>query len=478
MKVISFYIFLSLTAFSVFSRDLQNKVNGDTSEVIKLDKLGYLMRLTDPAETFKDARKALDLAKQINYIAGIGESYRVMGIGNYYLDQSKEAIDNYLAALGYFEQINDLKSEAKVYNNIGNLYSNNDNDEALDFFQKSLNIAQKLNDRHLVAVLNMNLGNVYYHKKAFYRALNFYSQSNSMFTGLKDSVFLTQCMQNTGVAYFNLKLYDKAKDLLLEANKRAKQLDLNESIASIDITLAELYIAQKDFNQAKKTIEEGLNFSTIVKGEKMQADFKYISYELEFRRKNFANALSYLYDIYHQDSVKHESGNSAQINLIREQVTAQAKQRENQFLIEKQENDRLKFLGAILVSGLLLICTVLLVNNIKRKTKTNEQLNDLNHEVSRQKDNLDRINHHLEEIIDERTRELQQKNKKLSDHSSYLSHQIRGPVATLKGLMNLEKEGLVDQEECIKLMDKCVSDIDEKIIEMSNLLHDSSKFGY
>jgi len=124
---------------------------------------------------------------------------------------------------------------------------------------------------------------------------------------------------------------------------------------------------------------------------------------------------------------------------------------------------------------LQLIVIVLLMTNVKRKALTNNKLTELNNEVSRQKDNLDRINHHLEEIIDERTRDLQAKNKKLSEYSSYLSHQIRGPIATLKGLMNLEREGLVDQAECINMMDKCVSEIDEKIIEMSDMLHDPGK---
>jgi len=75
-------------------------------------------------------------------------------------------------------------------------------------------------------------------------------------------------------------------------------------------------------------------------------------------------------------------------------------------------------------------------------------------------------------------RDLQIKNKKLSEYSSYLSHQIRGPIATLKGLMNLEKEGLVDQPECIRMMNKCVGEIDDKIIEMSDMLHDPRRAGF
>ena len=131
-----------------------------------------------------------------------------------------------------------------------------------------------------------------------------------------------------------------------------------------------------------------------------------------------------------------------------------------------------------IVAGLFLIVIGLLTGNVKRKATTNAKLKELNNEVSRQKDNLDRINHHLEEIIDERTRDLQVKNKKLSEYSSYLSHQIRGPIATIKGLMNLEREGLIDQAECINMMDKCVSEIDEKIIEMSDMLHDPGKSGF
>jgi len=44
--------------------------------------------------------------------------------------------------------------------------------------------------------------------------------------------------------------------------------------------------------------------------------------------------------------------------------------------------------------------------------------------------------------------------------------------------MNLEREGLVDQPECIKMMNKCVSEIDDKIIEMSDMLHDPGRTGF
>ena len=138
-------------------------------------------------------------------------------------------------------------------------------------------------------------------------------------------------------------------------------------------------------------------------------------------------------------------------------------------------HSRARFWSVIVVAFLLLIVIILLINNIKRSTTSNRRLLELNNEITRQKDNLNLINQHLEEIISDRTKDLQAKNKQLSEYSYYLSHQIRGPIATLKGLMNLEKENLIDQVECIDMMNKCVSEIDEKIIEMSDMLHHPDK---
>jgi hypothetical protein len=155
-------------------------------------------------------------------------------------------------------------------------------------------------------------------------------------------------------------------------------------------------------------------------------------------------------------------------------LKVQHDQKEKDLAEEDDNITRIK-LWAVVGACFLLTGVGMLVSNVKRKTRTNAQLTELNAEIFRQKNNLDRINHHLEEIIGERTKDLQDKNKKLSEYSSYLSHQIRGPIATLRGLMNLEREGLIDKQECIDMMDKCVSEIDEKIIVMSHILHGSDK---
>lgn len=447
----------------------------DTTQVIKLDSDGYQLRRSDAELTIAKATKALQIAKKIGYINGIAESYRVIGVGRDYNGEPEKAIESYLNALTYFQSGKNKIGQAKVYNNIGNLYRDNDYDKALEYLTKALNIANQLSDEELIASIYLNLGNVYTRQKDYYRALSFYNKSNTLFTKLGNTEYTITCMQDMGVAYFNLVQYDKAEAMLLKSNADAKKYDRPQQIASIDLTLSSLYIAKKDFNNAEKFLDEGISYATVIKSKKLLSDFKYTSYQLEYKRKNFEKALYYLQDIYNKDSIDFTNYVSARIALLQVKHRQDEQQKENAIIILKQKSDRNFFWGVTVVAFLLLIVIILLIGNIRRKAETNKRLTELNGEVSRQKDNLDRVNHHLEEIIDERTKDLQIKNKKLSEYSSYLSHQIRGPIATLKGLINLEKEGLVNKEECFNMMDKCVSEIDNKIMDMSDMLHDQDR---
>ena len=472
-KIYSVLIFILFVLSAHATDGIKDIMSQDTNDVKRLNKQAYEARLTNPEQTIIIGNKSLALAIKLNYNPGIAEAYRVTGIGQYYLNIPQDAITSYINALNCFTKDNNLRGIAKVYNNIGTLYRDNDYDRSLEFFQKALSIGNKLNDKNLIASSYLNLGSFYYRKKSFSQAIKYYNDSQDLFRILKDSVNLLQCKQNMGVEYFYTHQLPLAEKTLTDANIRAKAMDLNESIASIDLTLALLYISEGKFDLAEQYVTEGTTYAQITKDDKMQRDFIYTHYQLELKRKNYQRAVSYLSAVFLQDSTKMKDGLSSQLNLFEVKNKQEEEQKENELNVQRIKYENIRFWGAVTVAGLLMVTIGLLISNVKRKTETNAQLTQLNSEVSRQKDNLDRVNHHLEEIIDERTKDLQIKNKKLSEYSSYLSHQIRGPIATLKGLMNLEKEGLVDKKECINMMDKCVSEIDEKIIEMSDMMHDS-----
>src|SRR6218665_1503458 len=121
MNKLLVFLAWSISCGSVYASASYGALAQDTNAVIALNKQAFESRERDPEETISEAQRALDMAGKLDYTRGAGESYRVMGIGYSYLNEAEKAIDNYMKALTAFSKINDLQSEAKVYNNIGNL---------------------------------------------------------------------------------------------------------------------------------------------------------------------------------------------------------------------------------------------------------------------------------------------------------------------------------------------------------------------
>lgn len=472
MKKIFTSFVLILSVLTVYAHIIDDDIKQDTNQVISLYTRAFDARLTDASQTVKNADRALELAKQLDYTRGIAESYRIRGLGEFYLGHSELAIDNYLNALTNFQELKDIVGQVRVYNNISALYQDIDYDKSIEYLDRALNKyeSSKLHDNDLLASIYMNFGNVYMRKKNFQKAMESYDRIYHAAERVHDEQTMVMMLQNKGSIYFELGDREKAMAYYSRANREAKLRDFNQLVAETDYNLAEVYLLKNDYNNTEKVLNEGKGYAAQLKSDKMDQYYLACYYKLETKRKNYERALYYLQDIYKRDSIKFNSNSSAALSIY------QVKYNQGQLELEKERlTQRQKY--NIILAILLGFIIVLLVGNVKRKAETNKRLTELNNEISVQKDNLDRINHHLEEIIDERTKDLQIKNKKLSEYSSYLSHQIRGPIATLKGLLNLEREGLVGQEECINMMVKCVNEIDDKIVDMSDMLHNPERAG-
>lgn len=478
MKILNLIlIFISLTAYT---QDIQKSSTNftnisDTAKVIELNNQAFKSRLTNPNVTIIDANRALRLAKKLNYNDGIAESYRVIGVGNSYKNSIDASIENYLNALTYFKISKNLEGEAKVYNNIGNLYRDIDYNKSLENFNKSLKIAKSLKNKNLIAGLYLNIGTAYQQRKDYLKALSYYQQSLSMFKSLDNKIGLIQSHQNMGVLYLNLRDFKSAESHLIDALKNARKEELNNSIAAINLTLSSIHIAQERFSDAEKTINEGLKYAEILQDTKLEHNYTLTSYELENKRKNYFQALKYLQKAYKQDSARYANNISDKISLLESQHVQLEKQKENELTIAKQKNTQLLLWASSAIAIMAFFVIFLLIKIVRKSAQNNKELSRLNLEISKQKDDLDKINQNLEEIIEDRTKDLKIKNKKLSEYSSHLSHQIRSPVATLKGLMLLEKDDLIEQGELVDQIGKCIFDLDDKIMNINENLNNPHK---
>ncbi len=473
-------LILLFISFNAYTQNIEkSSINpgaiSDTLEIIALNNQAFKARLINPDITISKANKALKLALKLDYTNGIAESYRVIGVGKSYQNSIDAAVENYLNALTYFKKGNNLEGEAKIYNNIGNLYRDIDTQKSLDNFNKSLQIAKKLKINDLIAGLYLNIGTAYQKLRNYPKALSYYRVCLSMFKDLNNKIGLIQSHQNLGVLYLNLREFEKAEQNLEEALFKAKEEKLTNSLAAINLTLSSINIAQNQFKKAEENIREGLIHTRLLKDARLEYNYTLISYQLENKRKNYFKALSYLQRAYKLDSVLYANNISDKISLLESQHVQLEKQRESELIIARQKYTQILFWATSIVALLAFFVIFLLVRNVKKSSQTNMELTRLNKEVSKQKDDLDRANQNLEELIEERTIDLKKKNKKLSEYSSHLSHQIRSPVATLKGLMLLENDDLIDNEEFIEQMEKCINDLDDKIININENLNNPGR---
>lgn len=474
-KTMKNLVFL-IVSLSFYIQAFSQPSASDSNLVIKLNKIGYEQRLINPLITLKNSEKALKIATSLNYNDGIAEAYRVKGIGQYYNNRSDRAIDSYLISLSYYRKTQNLTGQAKVYNNIGNLYRNVDFDKGLEYFKKSLSLATRLEIRDLIAGLYLNIGSIYQNKSLFNEALLNYNRSKDLFISQKHLVGVTQCLQNIGGIYLSLNKLEEAEKILKQAILMAKKNKLNYIVGSANLVLTSVYIAQDRFKESETAISEGMNYAKLINDNRLTYDYLYKSYQLESKRHNYSKALANLRQIYAKDSIAFQNNESVKIDLLQEQHKQLEQQRENELTIAQQKYSKTLFWAITIVAGLSLVVIFLLIRNVRKSAKTNKQLTNLNQEVSAQKENLNRINSDLENIIDVRTKDLKIKNNKLSEYSSHLSHQIRSPISSLKGLMMLEKDQLIDHEEFIMQVEKCIEDIDTKIININEMLNDPSRF--
>jgi tetratricopeptide (TPR) repeat protein len=459
--------------FQTQNTAVQKKQTIDNAD--SLNKLAYSKRLSEPEQTIKIATKVYYLAKKQNNINALAEACRVIGIGQYYLSKYEKALDKYLEAISYFEQNNNLKGIGKVYNNIGNLYLLNDYNQALNYYNKSLKIAQTYGSKEEIAGLYVNIGIIQMRKKNFSAALEKFQISMKLFEQINDPLLIILCMQNIGEAYNNLKQYKNAEIILKEAFAKAAERNLNYSLATINLTLSNVYLNMNDTGKAEKTLQSGLQYAKTLKNRDLENDYTYAFFQLEYKRKNYHAAVYYLHNNFSQDSAYYRKSFSKRITLASDLFNQLENKRKNERIIAQQKYANTLFWFSTAVAVLLFALVFLLVINVKKTNQSNQELTRLNTEVSKQKEDLDRINHHLEDIIDDRTKDLKAKNKTLSDYSLHLSHQIRGPIVTLKGIVYLQQNGLIDQEECTQLIKKCVFEIDDEIISMSKMLNENAK---
>jgi signal transduction histidine kinase len=403
-----------------------------------------------------------EIKKQIKFIlnnAGLAYTY----LGNY-----DKALEYHFKSLLIREEEGDKKSIGTALNNLGLVFFNlKDYKSGIEYYQKAVETKHEIQDNNDLDRILINIGLCYNQLGEFKNGIDYFNQG---FSGL-------------GIAYFGRKVLDKAEDCFLRSLKISKSQNNSLYTVSNLYQLSLVEISKGDNEKGLKYLEEALG---LAENSDFVDPLMYIYKEfsdiygkdLNYERSAYylGKYVSLKDSIYSDELIKNLA--KVQTNYAERENIKTIKEK-NEILVLKEaliERQRAQSLFiAVIVLLVLGLGLVLLIAN-KRQQRVSADLAMAKVKIEEQNSMLSVQNKELDKRVKERTLELSKSNKMLMEVNSELdnflyktSHDIRGPLVTLKGLCNLAQIEAKDSAGLKDILDKLDGQSDKMAKILSRL---------
>ena len=447
LKVCKYYfivfLLLAIVTDSLANKDridsLQKALSQVKNDSVKTDILITLAKESGHSSFLKNINDALDLAQKINYKKGLRLSHAELG--KHYFEKENFSIStlHFIVSYNYAREINDINGMAYSCLYIGYNNFHNDPEISLKYYQKSIEYSNQTNNKALEAYGYSAIGNVYEGKREANDALKNYKLSLQIREKKGTPQELVSSLIETARAYNQLGQYDKSYDLIKKALVIAEKNEKNElNLVYLYEMTGHEYAGR--YNDYKKALEYFLKSYKIVTENNFTNRNSINSLrpiaEMYYKLGDFKNSASYfkMYtDLIEENRQKlakevMKTQDVLKDELEREKLIAkntdEALQKSN---IDKEKLTRKLYLAAALfLFGFIFF--ILRNNRLKERLYV-----ELEKKVKERTAELDIINAKL--LVSEK--QLTETNKELESFIYRTSHDLKGPLASSRGLIGL-----------------------------------------
>lgn len=426
--------------------------------------------------------------------------YRKMGNSYYYTDAYDEAISYYIKSLKFSRELDDKTEEQNVLNDLAAVFIKMEEyDEALEYIRKTQNMTIEQTPTDQLSIAG-NLGVIFKSTEQIDSAFYYYKKALRIAKEIDNPLRVSIIQHNIGNLYFKNGNNDMALAYIDSSRNLATKINNKMVLANNHIDLGRIYFQQNQYVTARKNLEKSLTYAREVGLRKIEAGCYEVLRDLHEKLSQYNKALAYskkyqeaINDIINEEKAK-------QIEHLK--TNYEVEQREQELLLLTKENELktkelnineaelertrlylILLIGAIILSGLFIAT---LVKYLRMKETANKELKSLNSTISAQSfelkkqseelqqayDEIQNINANLERIVEERTEKVQKQTLKIVEYTVFNAHKIRGPLATIMGLVNLVK---LDQpgEDLNKIasdLKATTDELDENLKKINQLL--------
>jgi signal transduction histidine kinase len=450
------------------SNDLANELR-DSLRIVKSFRLKaqILRRLDKLEESVKFFETSYAIAKRHQNEEGFVTEYTTilngMAISHSFLANYDKALALHFESLVIREKQGDKTEMCITLNNIGFVYFKLKNyEKAREYFLQCLNLKDQIKDFYNMDRLLINLGLSNVHLKNYTEAMEYINRGLKYCANNCADEILIEGDFGLGVANYGRDEFDEAEKYFSESLTIAKRSGNRRFQAENLVYLGRIYNRRGDFQKAKLFLEETEAIATSSGYNQLLMDsFKEFS-KLYTQSRDFQNA-----SIYQNKYIKLKDsliGESLVKNIAKIQTNFE--ERENLNTIKLREEDLARQRNLNIAIGLIALLAGLLIfvlyrsNSITRKV--NSALSDAKGVIETQNQRLQNINRELDAKVKEKTADLQKANEDLDKANKALvrvndeldnfiyktSHDIRGPLASLKGICSV---ALMDVQDPLAL---------------------------
>jgi len=475
----------------------QLKVTKDTSRFFVLQELFKSYNQSDFNEAYRYAKDAYQLAVTLGDSAKMVEGGRMMAYSLMDLGRNDESIIILNRVLGIAkrnqDRYPDMKSKIKfLLNNAAIAYMYRGNyDSSLSYHFNSLEIREAEGDKRSIGTALNNIGLVYFKLRNYEQALQYYLRSLDIKEELDDLTDVDKILINVGLCYDQLFKSEEAiqsfNKALATCNSNCSETVLKEAYYGLGVA----YYRLADFAKAYSSLKSSLEISRAQNDKPYWIENLIALSKIEFQQGNYEASLRYLNEakqfeneteyaeslinLYEELSHVYKSlldyenasryqGRYIQLkdsiysgqlikNLAKIQNTYE--QRENIKTISEKDRilqlqnelinrQKIQYIFIVMVTILATGLALVLIWANRRQKIHNAALNDAKRVITEQNERLLKTNEYLDHQVAEKTQDLFMTNEALIQVNNELdnfiyrtSHDIRGPLVTLKGVCNV-----------------------------------------
>ena len=501
MKTPYLFILLLLSSFSSVAQKVDQplidslltelpKAKEDTNKVRLLDKLSFTYSNINPAEGLRYAAQTRELAQQLKWENGLALANTDFGMNYYAQSNQAKALEYEEKALEQFKALKNKSGISALMADIGLVYLAAGNySKALDMDFQALKIKEELQDHKTIPVILENIGTIYFEQKNYAKAEEYYTNSLKGYQAFGNKRGTARClgnlgmledtkgnytqalqyildaldtnteignkmgmqvnMQNIGNAYFHMYDFANALKYQLMALRINEELGARNSIAVTLGNIGEIYftiakdttgkIKPGDMVPAGKAANVHLAIQYLEKSIRLCKEINYRAPLIEFNQfLSEAYALAGQYEKAYRSLQQYTSAkdslfslqNSAtiaeletkrQVELKDKDLLIKDKQLQITNLKEKQKHEeRIIYI----ISIILLLCIIgVTLRSLRKYSKRNRLL------AKERKRHI--------RLIEKQVAHIKEQSLLLREISHMQAHDVRGPVASILGLVEL-----------------------------------------